>query len=401
MKQIYYTAGFWMVLVVLMLSCTKTNGDAYKRYLEKGELTYPGRVDTVIVQPGHNRILLSVVLGNDPLVTRLNVYWNNSQDSMEVPVKRTTGIDTINVMVPGLNEGNYNFVLYTYDNAGNRSVVVNAFGVAYGQNYTSSLVNRSLRSVEQSADGNQIQLNWGEPASGELGIEVQYTNAAGATQQLTVLPTETTTTIPDYKERSELTYRSKYLPDSTAFEYFYPKADTITLPAFERQLPKSGFSILELPTDVKEGGYNWLMPFLWDENYDPPGFATESRIPCWFTIDCGSAAALSRFKVWQANDRLYNLESVKTFELYGSNAPAADGSWASWTKIGAYTSLKPSGLPPGQNTQEDIDYAKAGEVFTVPEATASFQYYRFRLLSNWGNGKFMTMEEVTFYTRDR
>ncbi len=401
MKWINSITVLGMLLVAGMLSCTKTSGDAYRRYLESGELTYPGRLDTVIVRPGHNRILLSAVLGNDPLIKRLTIHWNNGRDSMEVPVKRTKGVDTIDVLVPDLREGNYNFTLYTYDKENHQSVVVNAFGVAYGQNYTGSLVNRTLRSVEQSEDGQNLVLNWGEPAGGELGVDVDYTGANGSAQKITIAPTETRTVLPDYQDRSLLSYRSKYKPDSTAFEFFYPAASTVTLPAFERRLPKSGFKVLELPTDVKDGGYGWLLPYLWDEKYDPPGFATQSIIPCWFTIDCGSAAALSRFKVWQANDRLYQLESVKTFELYGSNNPAADGSWASWTKIGAYQSVKPSGLPVGENTQADIDYAKAGEEFAVPEGTAKYRYYRLKLLSNWGGSNFMTLEEITFYTRDR
>ncbi|WP_018626619.1 DUF4998 domain-containing protein [Niabella aurantiaca] len=401
MKPINHLAVFGiLVLAVAMTSCTKTSGDAYRRYLEKGEITYPGRVDTVIVRPGNNRIQLSVVLGNDPLVMRLHVYWNNFQDSLSVPVQHTAGTDTVQVLVPGLDEGNYNFALYTYDATDHQSVVVNAFGVAYGQSYSSSLVNRTLRSVEQS-EGNGIILNWGEPAGGELGIDVEYTGAGGSLQKIVVPPTDTRTVLPDYEGQTALTYRSKYKPDTTAFEFFYPPASTITLPVFERRLPKSGFKVLELPTDILDGGYGWLLPYLWDEKYDPPGFATQSVIPCWFTIDCSAAAALSRFKVWQANDRLYDLESVKTFELYGSNAPAADGSWDSWTRIGAYESIKPSGLPVGQNTPEDVAYAKAGEEFAVPEGTEKFRYYRFKLLSNWGGGHFMTLEEVTFYTHDR
>lgn len=402
MKDIRLFTFLWILIIAgFIVSCTKTRGDAYRRYMEGGEITYPGRADTVLARSGLNRIQLSVILGNDPLVTRLKVFWNNNTDSLELPVKRTTGVDTITVLVTGLNEGDYNFTVYTYDKENHRSVMVNAFGVAQGQNYVGTLNNRTLQSVMQSADGNQVILNWGAPAAGEQGIDVNYTAADGTSRKVTVPATETRTVLPDYKALSLLTYNSKYKPDSTAFEYFYPKAGTVTLPAFERELPKAGFSVLELPTDVKDGGYGWLIKYLWDENYNPPGFASQSIIPCWFTIDCGKGAALSRFKVWQANDRLYNNESVKTFELYGSNAPAADGSWGSWTKIGSYESIKPSGLPVGNNSNDDVTYAQAGEVFSVPASLASFRYYRFKLLTNWGNSAFMTMEEFTFYTHDK
>ncbi|WP_423736365.1 DUF4998 domain-containing protein [Chitinophaga caseinilytica] len=387
------------MIVLAAASCSKDKRDAYKDFMKGGEIIYPGRADTVLVKPGLNRIKLSVVLGNDPLVSQLRVFWNNNADSVTVPIKRTSGIDTIDVLVPNLKEGNYNFAVYTYDDEGHVSIMVNAFGVAYGQNYTSSLVNRTLRSVEQSTDGSQVLLNWGEPAGGELGTEVKYKGADGVEKTITVPSTEAVTTLPDYESRSQLTYRSQYKPDTMAFEFFYPPLSSATLPVFERQLAKSGFSVLELPTDVKSN-HGWLMHYLWDGNINS-GFATANQVPAWFTIDAGQSAALSRIKYWQATDRLYRIENVKTFEVYGSNSPAGDGSWDSWTKIGSFASVKPSGKPVGENTQEDVDFALAGEDFAVAAGTAKFRYYRFKLLTNWGNSAFFTMGEISLFTHDR
>jgi hypothetical protein len=399
MKTIKYLA-FILGLGIIAVSCTKTVGDAYKKFEVGGEIKYPGRPDTAIAHSGLNRIQLSVILGNDPLVTKVRVFYNLGKDSIDVAVKRTSGKDTINVIVPNLAEGNYNFDVYTYDAAGHKSVVVNTGGISYGASYVSSLTNRTLVSLTQGTDG-KINLSWGAAAGGELGIEVNYISLAGVATKITVVPTQTLTVLPDYKDNTTLTYRSLYKPDPGAFETFSPPLLSVTLPAFERQFDKTKFALLILPTDVLDGGYGWLQSYLWNENYNPPGFATQNKIPCWFTFDTGAAAALSRFKVWQANDRLYQLESVKTFELYGNNTPASDGSFTGWTKIGSYTSVKPSGLPVGQNSTADIAFAKAGEEFTVAAGTPAFRYYRFKLLTNWGNGNFMTMEEITFYTHDR
>ncbi|WP_198652080.1 DUF4998 domain-containing protein [Chitinophaga deserti] len=387
------------IFVLAAASCTKTSGDAFKDFMKGGEIIYPGRADTVLVHPGQNRIKLRVVLGNDPLVTQLRVFWSNKADSLTVPVKRTSGRDTVEVMIPNLKEGNYNFTIHTYDSEGHISVVVNAFGITYGANYASSLVNRTLKSIEQSTDGSQIILNWGEPAGGELGIEVKYKGVDGLEKTITVQPGDLVTTLPDYESKSLLSYRSQYKPDSMAFEYFYPPVSTATLPVFERQLSKAGFSVLELPGDVKSN-HGWLMHYLWDDNINS-GFATQNVVPCWFTIDAGQTASLGRIKFWQATDRLYRIENVKTFELYGSNNPAPDGSWASWTQIGAFSSVKPSGKPVGENTQEDIDYALAGESFPLAEGTPKFRYYRFKLLTNWGGSAFMTMGEISLFTHDR
>ncbi len=397
----FFACSLVLILASVMVSCSKTDGHAYKKYMKNGEIIYPGRPDSVIVQSGQNRLKLSIALGNDPSVSRVVVYWSNDQDSLEAPVTQLTGKDTIKLLIPGLTEGNYNFTVYTYDKTGHRSVPVNAFGMVYGPHYIGALTNRRLRSVVPSEDGTQVLLNWGTAASGEAGIDITYTGTDGTPQHITATDKETQTTLSTYKEGSTFTYRSRYKPDSTAFEYFYPEATaSAMLPVFERQLPKANFKIYALPTDIKDN-WGWLLPYLWDNNYGTPGFATQEVVPSWFTIDCGTTAALSRFKMWQASDRLYKDANVRTFELYGSNNPAGDGSWASWTKIGAYESLKPSGLPLGQTSETDIAFALEGEAFIVPGGTPAFRYYRFKLLTNWENKNYMTIGEVTFYTHDR
>jgi hypothetical protein len=389
------------VMVAAIMSCTKTTGDAYKKFQKGGEIVYPGRADSVLAQAGYKRIQLAVVLGNDPLVTKIRAYWNNQLDSVDVPVDHTK--DTVKIIIPNLTEGNYNFTVYTFDAGNHKSVVANSSGVVYGDSYLSSLTNRTLKTVTPSPDGSQIQLAWGPSAGGELATEINYVAQDGTNQRILMKSTDISTVLPSYTAKSKLTYRSLYRPDTTAFEDFSPALSETTLPDFERELSKSNFKLVVLPTDVGDGGYGWLQQYLWDNNYNPPGFATQNKVPCWFTFDAGQSAAISRFKTWQANDRLYEKESVKTFELYGSNNPSADGSFdASWTKIGGtYTSIKPSGQPVGSNTQADVDYAKAGEEFTAPAGTPKFRYYRFKLLTNWGNSGFMTMEEFSFYTHDR
>jgi hypothetical protein len=111
-------------------------------------------------------------------------------------------------------------------------------------------------------------------------------------------------------------------------------------------------------------------------------------IPFQFTLDLGRKTQLSRLKMWGRKDNyalLYQATHVKEFELYGSNAPNADGSWDSWTFIGAYEGIRPSGLAFGVNaTAEDQDYARQGEDFEVQwDDPDGFRYYRIRVLSTW------------------
>lgn len=383
-----------------LLSCTEE--DDYKKYTKDGEITYPGRADTVIVHSGEHRVLLEIALGSDPAVTMVRAYWNDGTDSAELSIAGNTGRDTVGMSVEGLSEGQYNFMVYTFDNEGNMSVVKQAAGTVYGDNYRKALVNRDLNSLAQSPDGTRIILDWSSPLVGEAGISLRYTDVDGVPRSLMIPASETRTELPSYQEESQLEYRSFFLPEPDAADTFFMDYAAVTLPAYERQLPKDQFNVVSLPTDVPEGGYGWLMQYLWNENYGVPGFATADGDDQWFTFDSGTSVRPSRLKTWQASDRLYKDQNIREFEIWGSNDPAEDGSWDSWTLLMTCESVKPSGLPLGQVSDEDVAYATAGEEFIFPEGTPAVRYYRIKVLETWDSSKpFITMSELTFWTRER
>ena len=111
-------------------------------------------------------------------------------------------------------------------------------------------------------------------------------------------------------------------------------------------------------------------------------------IPLQFTMDLGKKVQLSRIKMWGRNDNfslLFQATHPKEFEVYGSNTPAADGSWDAWTYIGTYEGARPSGLAFGVNaTAEDQAYARNGEDFEVNwENPGGFRYFRIKVNCTW------------------
>ena len=62
-------------------------------------------------------------------------------------------------------------------------------------------------------------------------------------------------------------------------------------------------------------------------------------------------------------------------------------------------SFRPSGLPLGQNSDEDIAYAKSGENFNFPTGTGAYRYLRIKMLENWGHSAFMTIGELEFWEK--
>lgn len=403
MKMNKYLACLFTIAAGLCIaSCTKE--DDFKKFIADGEITYPARVDSVIVRPGNKRVQLRLALGSDPSITKIKAYWNNRADSTEVSVARTGGYakDTIDVLISNLNEGVYNFDVFTFNANNNKSVVAHATGSVYGDSYASTIANRAIKSISQDVAGN-IVITWQSPLAGEKSIELKYKDSNGAEKIINTPQGAMSTQIADYQGETILSYRSVFLPDSNAYDTFSKEYVNITLPAYERQLAKTGFAEIILPTDVKEGGFGWLMPALWNGVATGNGFATQPNkpLPVWFTFDTGILTKLSKVRFWMPQDRIYRLEAVKSFEIWGSDNPAADGSWGSWTLLQTCEVPKPSGSPVGTNTPADVAAAATGHDFLLPTTLPRTRYIRIKVLSNWGNGSFQAMGEFTFFTKER
>jgi hypothetical protein len=86
--------------------------------------------------------------------------------------------------------------------------------------------------------------------------------------------------------------------------------------------------------------------------------------------------------------------------LWASNSPANDGSYDSWTKIGSFESIRPSGnTTPGNeyNTEEDRRIAVTGESYDMPEDISAYRYIRYKVFSTWGAQPFWASTELQFF----
>jgi hypothetical protein len=225
---------FLCITAFILLSCSKE--DDYKKYLEGGAIRYPGKADSIKVHSGRNRILLTFLLLSDPNITSAKIYWNLRADSVEVPVIRTDNVDTVKVMIDSLDEGIYDFEIYTFDKWGNKSVPNYGVGKSYGVLYESTLVNRGivLTQVIPNAppytDAMIVWSNLFDPQSGMIGTQINYTDMDNAAQQQ-FAPSDTTqnpTFLRKFAKGNSFTYKTMYVPDSLAIDTFYAPSLTIT-----------------------------------------------------------------------------------------------------------------------------------------------------------------------------
>ena len=213
-----------MLAVVLLINgCSKF--DAYKeKYLQAGSISYPGIIDSVKVLSGKNRVMLKGLIVADPKLFKYRVFWNSRNDSIEGLIHPTGNIDPFKATINNLGEGSLSFEIRTYDKDGNTSVPVIVTGTVYGEIYQSSLTTRGITKAEVQPD-NSALINWADvnADAGVVGMQVKFTDNAGINHDTLLKSTAASmsSSLPDFKSGTSLSYRTAFLPNKTAIDTFY------------------------------------------------------------------------------------------------------------------------------------------------------------------------------------
>lgn len=224
--NIYKPFFFLLVALFLGIGCTK-NSDYYDLFTQGGEITYTGKIDSVEIWPGKNRVQVRGLLNSDPKVKQLRVYWDLRRDSVVVPITRTAGVDTVSVIIDNLDENIYNFELLTFDGNGNRSITQFVTAEVYGERYANSIFNRPL--IDNVLVGSSLTVNLAsmDLSSGVIGSELVYTSTTDEQKTVFVPIQSASAQIPDFKLGSSYDFRTAYLPESTAIDTFYTAYVTV------------------------------------------------------------------------------------------------------------------------------------------------------------------------------
>lgn len=180
---------------------------------------------------------------------------------------------------------------------------------------------------------------------------------------------------------------------------------TSVKPLFEVAIPKSGYTGVVLPGDTPR---HTGTPFagMWDDELQnwPSVFLTQGAIAGEhvITIDTGVLGQMSRIVIWDYpeyfNGRTYYyIGNLKKFEVWGSDNPPTDGSFDNWYLLGEYNAVKPSGLPYGEQTNEDYETALAGFSWDFDIDAPKVRYLRIKSIKNWGGIGSMAIGEIQVY----
>lgn len=261
----------------------------------------------------------------------------------------------------------------------------------------------AFSSFELFEDFGGATVGFKNPSEGDLNIVMMTTDDAGDWVNADIY----------YTQRPEGYFSIRgYEAESRKFGVYVKDrwnnySDTLVkelVPIFEKQLDRTKFSEYRLPTD-EESAWGWVMPNIWDgvivnnTNVDKPGFHTApGRWPQHFTFSLGVEAKLSRFRFWQRGAWIaFTDRNIKKFEIWGSNNPASDGSYDGWTLLLEGESVKPSGRPMGDNSEEDLALVGAGEEFVFPAGTPAVKYIRIKVLETWSGADSFYIMQVAFW----
>lgn len=220
LRNILVTA-FAMAIIVLIHSCA-SSADDYLKFTEGGAISYTGKIDSLKIFSGRDRIKIEGLIVSDPKVSELRVYWNAKRDSVVIPINRTSGVDEVSSIIENLSENIYNFEVKTFDAKGNGSVSQYLTAQTYGVRYQESLVDRKIISSSLSSDLS-LTINFAsmDLTTGAFATEIVYTDGSNLEHTVTVPVDQTQLVIPNYKIGTQFSQRSLFLPTLTAIDTFY------------------------------------------------------------------------------------------------------------------------------------------------------------------------------------
>lgn len=183
----------------------------------------------------------------------------------------------------------------------------------------------------------------------------------------------------------------------------YPATeDKKLVPLFEERLDKTKFKKLILSNDTNWDAWEGDYTNFYDDNMETIVHTQgDHPMPQIYSIDLGVVVKLSRFTLHQrlshGSTHAYTHGNPKKYTVYGAKElPEDNGTMEGWIELKDCESIKPSGLPIGQNTDEDIDHLYAGDEYTFEEAP-EIRYFRIAVTETWDGAGYINASQITFW----
>ena len=396
MVKINICTRYLLICILLILGCSEEERGAY------GSDEIPPdavEINSVENKPGGAIIKFTPPTNEDLLYIR-GAYSDENGISKQVIVSSV--IDTLSIIGFG-QTGDYNVDVTAIDTSDNESVAVTTT-----ISPLEAPIHAILESIEGAQDFGGINISYLNPTRAEVSLNMSILDQDG--NQVFKESFYTSQANSSYSFRG-------YDPIPTTFIIYVEdrlgnKSITKTLestPLEDVFLDKGFFSIQQMPGDESFSEYGFSANQMWDGSWSSQwncGHTNFLALPHQLTINLGQLARLNRFKLYQrGGTELYKHGNPKRFQIYGREnldnlpiySPSNPGD--GWILLGEFESFKPSGLPPGSNTEEDYLFQDNGEDFVFDSNIQQYniQYIRFVNLETWNNQMVSVIGELSFW----
>ncbi|MGC4232426.1 MAG: DUF4998 domain-containing protein [Niabella sp.] len=383
-----------LLTTAILFSCSKW--DDFKKYIASGEIIYTGKMDSVKVYSGKERVMLYGLLKADPKIDKVVISWDNGADSVVYNyTKQYAAVDTFIRTFP-VSEGVKSFKVVTSDAEGNKSVDVYAVGTSYGENFRRRLANRNILSLDFNDAGTTVNWDVMDAATGPEYTELLYTDGSGTEKRVTAPVSEASTFLEGLTVSTIIRYRTVFKPDATAIDTFMTayneRAVKVVPPLKNRQVP--------FIASAKNGRWGNLAD--WNANDAIRNHGGYGGWDEWnnniFNVESGwGEPAITNGKLWQTFILGAGTYTFEISDLRDTNLEETDNT---------YLVVAPgAGLPDVENINTAIGYAKIVNgkplsalrvIFTVDEpAQVSLGYLTTQ--RDGTPGKYCNIRAFNFY----
>lgn len=393
MRYIYISM---MLVFGFALSCTKME-DNFKQYLEREKTIFAGKVDSVALKTGYNRIQFDISISVQNLET-VRIYWNDFSDSTDVSINKQTGV--FSKVLGGLAEKDYIFQMVSIDQHGNKSLPFSINGKIYGDQYLAVRTVRPIKTVEL-LDEYTVNILWNGVVDDGYYCDISYLDPNGEEKALRVPMSETETKINGIDIRSGFSYTTIYMPQHNSIDEF-ASADIKVQPKIAFQLEKDTWALVRLPTDVPGDCFGGSISNLWNDRTDDYYHSgcqgdADDLIPHHFTIDLGVEVNLAdvqldprqgccqgrnpkQFQIWGISD----LTGAET--TLSSNNP----NWEQEMVEKGWVKLLDHETPTSWNGSDQAYRTEMTD-------NAKVRYIRYRIINNWNGEPYAALSEITLW----
>ena len=264
-----------------------------------------------------------------------------------------------------------------------------------------------LESVAVNPTFGGVTLTWENPTESVIAVTLKRSVAGGDWEEVNTYYSNSKTA--KYSARGMEVADTKFgVAISDRWDNATNERRFNATPWYEEQLKAGTYKEYKMSSD-SEIAYGWALNYALNGDLTEPwGWFSKPTVeggnwPARFTMQFNTKVSLSRMKLVQRHGEMWENGNPKCFSVYGSNNPVDDTNDPAWVLLKDFTSVKPSGLPSGQYSDEDAYVAQNGEDFEFdPDKIDSYKYYRFEFTENWGgDNTFINFFELLFWGQNK